>query len=591
MNQNKKLYSGLIHFINTVYRFPLTVLLLILIAVVNGLEIQHHFTQYSKLLFTFITGVLLSLVAQVVYERFFDKFVMKVSLMAGTVVLTAGYYFTLPSVEKMNTIFTIRTSVMWFILLIAFLWIPTIQEAFTFNENILAVFTAFFLAVFYSGVMFIGVSLVIMAIDKLIVPVDSNSIPHAANLIFCVFAAIHLLSNLPAPLNRIENEGEIGKETERKVTISKLLETLISYVVIPITAIFTLVLLLYVIMNITGSFWTNNLMEPLLVSYSITVIVVYLLSSNIANKLADMFRKVFPKVLVPIVLFQTIASVLKIGEMGVTHGRYYAILFGIFSTIAGILFCFVPKEKNGLIAPILILLSLVSIVPPIDAFTLSRKNQVDRLKEVLIRNDMLQDDKITPSNALSQKDKEIIKSAVNYLDRYDYTEEIPWLLSYADQRDFDKTFGFPRYEHVNKDDTIFLSREHSAVPISGYDILLKVNLYYGKEDREIESFSYQGKQYRLLNQMQSNGEHSIVLVDGEDKEIIRLDMQEIESRSISLDNGLKDTITLEEATFTKESDHAKMTIVAEYINMFHNYESTTDEKHLDMEAYVMIALY
>lgn len=591
MKQSKKLYSGLMQFINTVYRFPLTILLLVLIALVNGIEIQNHFEQYPKFIFTFIIGVCISLVAQVLYERFFDRQnLTRYLLMAGTVVLTLGYYVTLPSVDKFNSIFTIRSNVIWFILLIAFLWIPTIKRTYSFNENFLALFKAFFLALFYSGVMFVGVSLVIMAIDRLIVSVDSNSIPHAANLIFCVFATVHLLSNLPVPIKRIENEENNSQEAEIKVTTSKLLETLISYVIIPITAVFTLVLFLYVIMNITGSFWTNNLLEPLLVSYSITVIIVYLLASNIANKSANIFRKVFPKVLVPIVLFQTIASVLKIGEMGVTHGRYYAILFGIFSTIAGIIFCLVPKEKNGLIAPILIILSLVSIVPPVDAFTLSKKNQMNRLEEVLVRNNMLQDGKITPSNTLSQEDKEIIKSSIKYLDMYEYTEEITWLSSYADHRNFDKSFGFPLYEYSGKDNSIFLHRESSAIPITGHDVMLKINLYYSQEDREIATFEYQGMKYRLLDRILPNGEHSIVLVDDEDKDFISLDMQEIVDRSVRLDNGLKEEITLEEATFIKENNMAKMTIVAEYINMFNYYDSTSDEKHIDMEAYVLISL-
>ena len=67
----------------------------------------------------------------------------------------------------------------------------------------------------------------------------------------------------------------LHKEVSNAIRPSKFLEGLISYIIIPITAIFTVILLLYVIMNITGDFWKDNLMEPLLVTFSITVIVVY----------------------------------------------------------------------------------------------------------------------------------------------------------------------------------------------------------------------------------------------------------------------------------------------------------------------------
>src|SRR5690606_11145090 len=115
----------------------------------------------------------------------------------------------------------------------------------------------------------------------------------------------------------------------------------------PLTAIFTIILLVYLLQNITGEFWTNNLLEPMLVSYAITVIIVYFLVSTINTKSAIFFRKIFPKVLVPIVLFQTVSSVLRIQETGLTLGRYYVILFGIFALIAGIIFSVLPVRKNG----------------------------------------------------------------------------------------------------------------------------------------------------------------------------------------------------------------------------------------------------
>ena len=71
--------------------------------------------------------------------------------------------------------------------------------------------------------------------------------------------------------------------------------------------------------------------------------------------------------------------------MGVTHGRYYVILFGIFATIAGLIFSFLPIKKNGIIVAVLIVFSAISIIPPIDAFTVSRVNQINLLEKTLLR--------------------------------------------------------------------------------------------------------------------------------------------------------------------------------------------------------------
>ncbi|NLP34441.1 MAG: DUF4153 domain-containing protein [Clostridiales bacterium] len=587
MKQNKKILAGLEQLSGTITRFPLTILLLVLIALINGIEINNSFDQYSKLLFTFVLGVFISLVSQVIYERFFDNSGIRKLLMAGTIIITAGYYFIISSKDIFTTVFTIRMGAVWFVLLIAFLWIPTIKSSFSFNESFLALFKAFFLAVFYSSVLFIGVSLIIMAIDLLIVTVNGDTIPHVANLIFCIFATIYLLSNLP--LFNYDKEGEVAQEQEIQVSVSKFLKNLISYVIIPITAVFTLVLLLYVIMNITGKFWTDNMLEPMLVSYSITVIIVYLLASNIQNNFANIFRNLFPKVLVPIVLFQTIASVLKIGEAGFTHGRYYAILFGVFATIAGILFCFVPVKKNGLIAPILIVLSLLSIVPPVDAFTVSRKSQIRRLEDTLMRNNMLQDGKLSPNTSIVETDREIIISSVQYLNIMGYTEDIVWLSSYANNKDFEKEFGFPQYDYISKDDnTIYLHRESNAVPITGYDIMLHTNLYFSPDEREIGNFVKDDRSYRLVLQNQADDKHSILLFNEENMELLAFDIQEIVDRAITLHEEME-SLTLEQASFTQENDVARMTLVVENIHI-NNYTGSMDEKYVDINTYILVTL-
>ena len=179
------------------------------------------------------------------------------------------------------------------------------------------------------------------------------------------------------------------------------------------------------------------MLEWLLVSYAIIVIIVYILACNLENKFALLFRKIFPKILVPIVVFQTIASFLKIQEMGVTHGRYYVILFGIFATIAGLIFSFMKPKHNGLIAIALLVLSAISIIPPIDAFTVSKNNQISFLEQKLTENDMLENNEIVPKADVAQKDKIVITKVVTYIDNMGYTKEVAYLPSnFSAYRDF-----------------------------------------------------------------------------------------------------------------------------------------------------------
>jgi hypothetical protein len=390
--------------------------------------------------------------------------------------------------------------------------------------------------------------------------------------------------------DEIDETDESDETRDTLVTkatgISKFLETLISYVIIPITAVFTIILLLYILMNITGDFWTDNLLEPMLVSYSITVIIVYLLASGITNALAGIFRKIFPKVLIPVVLFQTISSILKISESGITFGRYYVILFGIFATTAGILFCVLPIRKNGVIAPILLVLSMISILPPIDAFTISRMDQTSRLEKTLRKYNMIEDNSIIPNSSVSKEDRQRIAAFVRYMDRMDYIEETPWLSSYAKNSNFEKTFGFTEYELGGKEySSKFFDWKREAIPVAGYDFILQTGLYNNNSSSEIGNFEKNKLVYSLSNENKNDSSWDIVLKDEKNKELLRYSIQalfaEFEGRS-----GNDTELTTEEATFTLENENAVLTLIIERINI----NEWQEGKEQSVELYILVRI-
>jgi len=592
MKQKGKLQVRLLGLTGSITRFPLTAAFLLATAVVITFMINRPEESYTKLIITFVVGTFLSAVSQVAYERFFDKTITRIILGGVVVIIAGGYYLLLSSLNELSTEVGIRTIVIVFASFIAFLWLPVIRSKSTFNESFMATFKAFFIAVFYAAVLFLGVILIIGAIDMLITSVDENLYLDSANIIFVLFAPMYFLSLIPLfslkqannslpqdPLveKNPENQSQtVSKSVEERKEqedyllkasgATKFLETLISYVIIPITAIFTIILLLYIIINITGSFWTDNLLEPMLVSYSITVIIVYLLAARLNNAFARSFRRIFPKVLVPIVLFQTISSLLKIGEMGITYGRYFVIMFGVFATVAGILFCILPVHKNGIIAPILLVLSLISIVPPVDAFTISRVNQTGRLENALKKNNMLEGNAIIPNTSLSEKDRQIIASSVIYLNNMKYIKDVEWLASYNETNNFEKTFGFMEYEHIDveyKND--YYNRKQEPISISGYDFIVRSSVNYQENNMKIGSFKNNGLDFTLRSVFTKEEEWDIVLIDENNNEILRNSIDEIFNHFMARDLD-REMLTTEEATFTEENDLATLTIIIESIN-------------------------
>jgi hypothetical protein len=591
MNKKIKLREKWQGLTDTVMRFPLTVILLIASIVTNFIAIESDYDiTYTRLLITFLLGAALFVVLQLLYERFFDNPVLRIIFMFVTIIFSSIYFMLIRNSEWEIEV-TIRTIVLLFILVIAFLWIPSIGSKTSINESFMAAFKGFFTALFFDGVLFLGVVIIISATDLLIFDIYETAYIHSANIIFVLLAPIYFLTMVPNYPRKsdiaIVEESQDNKydgEFLRLTTPAKFLETLISYVIIPITAVFTVILILYIIINIAGEFWSDNLMEPLLVSYSITVIVVYILASTIKNPFAKYFRMIFPKVLIPVVLFQTLSSILKIADVGITYGRYYVILFGVFATMAGVLFSFLPIRKNGIIAPILIILAVISIVPPVDAFTLSRATQISRLEKVLTSNNMLSEDTLTPNVNLSEEDQSDIVSSLDYLDRMNYTKDIDYLHSYYISFDFEKTFGFDRYKSVdNEYQSYYYGRNtNEPVPIAGNDYMIQLNVHNMTEVGD-NQFEVDGSLYSLSVDNTDNDNQIIRLEDAQGLELLRYEYNDLFTKFTGVDSG-KEFMSTEEMTFRQENDKAAITMIANNISI----NEWSDGKDKSAELIILI---
>jgi hypothetical protein len=563
----KKLKDRVTGLTDAIARFPLTTVYLLAAAMINAYDINAE-KSMSKLLLTFMVGAFLSAVSQAAYERFFSKISSRFALMGLVVLLTACYGLLIRPAPKLSMEIEIRTAVALFALLIAFIWVPVLKSKVSFNKSFMIAFKSFFNSLFFSSVIFAGISIILTAINLLIFAVNYKAYPHMANLAFVLFAPMYFLSLIPyyPGTKSLENIEEI----DTAANVPQFLQILISYIIIPLTAVFTLILVIYIIKNISGKFWTDNLLEPMLVSYAITVILVYILASEIENKFTILFRKIFPKILVPIVLFQITASILNSADTGITHTRYYVILFGIYAAASGILLSFLPVRKNGVVAALLIVFAIVSIVPPVDAFTMSRNSQIQTLKDVLVKNNMLQDNKVKPNGSISVQDKKTITGAIDYLSMMEYTKNIKWLPNHFNaDADFYRTFGFKQYQDERfLDQSVYLSLKSSdPVAISGFDTFVQteINTLDKTGGGAICVIEKRGEKYSLLRDF-STGHVNLSIMGDNNQKLISFNTQEIFDRFYHYPST-KGQISVKEATFTKENDRAKITIVVQSVGI------------------------
>lgn len=577
----------------SISRFPMTVLFLVAIAGLNALMIEDTDLDFTRLIFTFMIGAMLSIIAQMVYERFDLKETLRYGFFGGAGVLTLLYYFSIGPQHDFNMIISIKTGIALFALFIAFIWIPTIEnEAVPFHRSFLAIVKAFFTTLLFSLVLAGGITAIFSATTYLLFDMDYDILGHLMNIVVSLFAPIFFLSMTPFYPKAADDGYTVESETVEQFRVPRFLEVLISYVVIPLVVIYTLILVVYVAMNITGDFWTDNLLEPLLVSYAIIVIVVLILSYNIENRFTIKFRQMFPKVLLPIVIFQTVASVLKIGEMGITHGRYYVIMFGVFATIAGVIFGFFKVKHHGYIAVALLVLTTISIIPPIDGFTISKNSQINFLVEKLEANNMLEDNVIIPNSDIPEKDKIAITQSAFYLQRLGYNDDIAFLPDdYEIYNDFPRLFGFsetyPGHQiEYDGSQYFYLEQENRyVVDITNYDVMAKLDIIDNQRVAPL-SIEVDGEMYTVQVTMDYDDYPLIQIIDSEGIKYLSHNTKEMYDEMFGEDTTvgyIRQNVTVEDATFVVENDKVNVSILVNSMERSKSYVSIDFVLYIDFK--------
>lgn len=587
MNFRRRFFHQISNIGQAYTRYPLTMLLFVILSIINAFQIVNEFSGYERLVHGFLVGIVLTMVATHINERFITDRMKQWGVLIGSIVLSVLYYMILPKNDAAYIIYEVRTAVLVFALFIAFIWIPSIKNVTRyFHQMFLAVFKYGFTTLLYGLILTVGFQAIISSIDYLLFTVDYDYFIHAANLIWFIFVPSYFLSLVP-PTDSYVQANEVSQDvtTEHLIEeteafeVTNFLKILINYIVIPLIGVYTLILVAYILLNIGGEFWTDNLLEPMLISYTIIVILVYLLACNLVHPIAYYFRKIFPKVLIPIVVFQTIASVLKIREIGITHGRYYVILFALFSLAAGLIFSFLRKDKTGWIVPVLVVLAVLSVIPPIDAFTVAKNSQRSILTNTLTTNEMLSGNVVQADASIDRRDKEKITASTDYLYSLEYTTEIDYLPEKFDlYDDFEEVFGFPMtYEESEDRDEFnqFASLNRStteAMSISEEDYFIE--LYISNYEEEVTTTTVEINEDYVLQAENSLPYFNFYLENQAGEEVLAIDLELLFIQGFEASSPNEQLANEESMTLIVENDELRVRVVA--LELMRN-NNTADE--------------
>lgn len=581
--------------IEAVSRFPLAVVCLLGATGVVWYMISLN-TEPSlliqKLLFTFGLGAFLSVAAQFSCERFPSLQKSRPLVYLAAALLIGGYYLIIASAPSLDYAVITRTLVAVFAMFCIYIWVPSFKGRVLTNTNTLADFNGIALthfkaavtSVLFSAVLSIGIASIIASVDALLFNVNEDAYPYSLSFIWITFATTYYLSRLPQFNSEAEEDRAFLQEA---ISYPPVLKVLISYIVIPLIAVYSLVLISYFGKIIITFVWPSGLLGPMILAYSAVGLIVLVLASHLEGKAAAIYRQVFPKVLILMVIMQLISVYIRLDAYGITEGRYYVALFGIYSLVCAIVLSFRPVAKSFVIAVLGASFAIVSIIPPVDAFTVSRNSQITRLEQMLTTDGVLADGKIIPNENVSLELRQETTSILNYLERRNYLQYIAWLpaeMKEGDPRSYgrltadnlEKVFGFePAYGGVSPDTQYFYAHLDMEKPmtVSGYDVLVATGTYRnmpeGKGLPNIPSHDVQirGQNYRITVERLTPQEARVSVKDANGIEVVGTNLYEFADTLTGVGTAPKEMMDPEAMTILAEKDGYKLKVMFQHINM------------------------
>ena len=578
----------------TITRFPMTIVFLASLSTVMFLIIEDYSSLdidlLSRYMFAGIFGAFLATTVRFMMERY-ENLKNSFLFYGLTILLTIGYFYFMTD-DKVDNKMLIHLLVISFALFAAYLYLPSSKNALNFGNVALAHFKSAFTAILYGIVLYVGIAAIIGAIDILLYDVDYKSYAHAANIIFIFFTPLYYLSLLPKFNSRDENDDA---KKEISFTYPRFLDILVSYITIPLITAFTAVLIIYFIKILATGVWPVGQVGPMVLGYSAAGYFIYILSSNLNNKFSVLYRKLFPLILIPLVIMQMVSSYIRIDAYGITESRYYVVLFGIFSIVCALMLIFDKKKNPNTIVLLSAVFALMSIIPPVDAFTVSKNSQERRLTEILNRNKMIVDGEIVKKTDLSTDDMFEITNISNYMYGMGYLDDMDWFPDkYADNYygNFKNIYGFEQYYDrgfPGQEETLYLYAildENEKINIEDYDLFFRIYIQNKRGPGEdIGEFSLKGKNYSIKQIPDEKGYITITVSD-DTNTLIEIPMKEFIDGLFEKSNAPKGAMDKESLTIEKQNDKLKVKLLIYDMNVDRN---DPDDIYISANIYVFVS--
>jgi hypothetical protein len=370
----------------------------------------------NNLLMTAALGLPLFITLAIFSEKRNLSRTLQVAIQATGVMLLAVYFTTLPEdvfsapSYHLTRFFLLNIGLHLGVAFIPYLSKGEVNGFWQYNKTL---FLRFLTAGLYSAVLYIGLVIALQALEHLFgVTIKEVRYGQLWVLITGVFNTWFFLAGVP------ENLAALDQET----TYPRGLKVFTQFILIPLVLVYIIILYAYEFKIILAQDWPRGWVANLVLGFSVTGILAILLVHPLRNQEKHTWIATFAKwyyaALIPLIIMLLLAIWRRIIDYSFTENRYFVLILAIWLAITVIYFLF-SRAKNIKFIPLtLCLLAFLASGGPWGAFQISERSQVNRLKEFLLKNDILVEGKVRKiSHDISFNDQKEICMIITYLHR------------------------------------------------------------------------------------------------------------------------------------------------------------------------------
>lgn len=454
-------------------RFPVTVLICAITAA--ELIIFNHTQAYLdaaprdfliRLALVSALGIPLSLCIKVLCERTpFRRAIRVLIYLAALAGLILYYLFLL---QDFGVVAISRYMAVSLALYFAFAYIPYFYRRENFELYVIRLLLSFLVTYLYASILYGGVAAILLSTDYLF-PVD---IPEELYfdlwfIVAGVLAPAFFLADIPG-----------GEHDPLPKGYPKVLQVLLSYIVMPLILAYSLMLYAYFALILITAQWPELMVSHLVLWYAIlaTLVIFCLYPLRRANQWIRATTTIVPWLNLPLLAMMFTAMGVRINAYGFTENRYFVLAAGLWIT-GCMIYLIAAKRSRNIVLPVsLSIIAILAVFGPWSSYSVSVWSQNLRFEKILAEHDLLKDGAlIAPTGTIPETGQREISSIILYFERNHGLDELRALPQGSDVDDMEELLGFPLQpypDYPGREENFFrysLRREEVVLPIADFD--------------------------------------------------------------------------------------------------------------------------